>query len=146
MRSQRWKTHFSLAPVHHGPGWVSGPAECGARARHHSLFVTDLPSFVSCRKCLAKRDARAAAGASPFVGQIRADVRAGVYGERFIAQRLDGGGRAYYLVDSADGRILAMYDEPVLAIREAAARNDAIVRAEYQAQYPDHATIGEDQP
>ena len=88
------KTHFTLAPVVLAPGFVTGPAECGAQLRRASgrvPKVTDLPDFVSCKQCLAKRVAREHAAAPvPQLGDLVPGTQAGAWGERYVTRQLPG--------------------------------------------------------
>src|SRR6188768_451671 len=124
------KTHFTLAPIAIAPGFVTGPAECGAQLRSASgrvPRVTDLPAFVSCKKCLALRAARIHASTpAPVVGDLVPNIEAGAWGERFVTRRLTGSDD-FYVIDSTTGRITSQHVVGADAIRLAHAQSEAAV-------------------
>ena len=124
------KTHFTLAPIVLAPGWVTGPAECGAQlktASGHMPKVTDLPDFVSCKQCLAKRVARVNGLAPvPQLGDLIPGVKAGAWGERYVVQRLPGS-LAFYIIDSRTCRIIGSREDVHAAATFAHAKNEADV-------------------
>src|SRR6187402_2224141 len=120
------KVHFTLAPVVLAPGFVTGPAECGKQLNSASgrvPRVTDLPSFVSCKKCLAKRVAREHAAAPvPQLGDLVPGTKAGAWGERFVTRQLPGS-FAFYIIDSRTCRIVGSREDNLAAVTFADEKN-----------------------